>query len=128
MLVYINFVRDNKAIVVNTNTWYAVGYEFHSQNPVDLLREFWEMPLSAKIKLSGENRRYVASIIRNGLKNSVVDGIRFRPIYVMDEEPEMPFDRDFGHGLIHATGRQYFDADRWWDEFYDERRNEYYYG
>lgn len=127
MLVCIN-LNQNKSVVVNTATWYAVGYEFHSDNPAELLRKFWEMPLSAKIKLSGGNRRYVAAIIRNGLKNSVVNGIRFRPIYAMDEEPEMPFDRDFGHELIHATGNKYFDSRRWWDEFYDDGTEEYYYG
>lgn len=41
----------------------------------------------------------------------------------------MPYDRDFGRGLIHATGfRVLLGDDLWWYEYYDPEIKEYFYG
>lgn len=32
----------------------------------------------------------------------------------------MPFDKDFGQGLIHATGFEVFYHGEWWNEYEDE--------
>lgn len=41
----------------------------------------------------------------------------------------MPFDKDFGHGLIHATGYRVLLGDNlWWHEYYDPNLDAYFYG
>lgn len=41
----------------------------------------------------------------------------------------MPYDKDFGRGLIHATGYRVLLGDNlWWYEYYDPEIKEYFYG
>jgi hypothetical protein len=43
------------------------------------------------------------------------------------ELDEMPFDKDFGYGLIHATGFEVFRNGEWWNE-YQDADGELFYG
>ena len=55
---------------------------------------------------------------------------KMKRIIERQELDYIPFDRDFGTGLIHATGDAVkFDDDPvWWIEYYDPMVDEYYYG
>lgn len=43
------------------------------------------------------------------------------------ELDEMPFDKDFGYGLIHATGFEVYRNGEWWNE-YQDADGELFYG
>ena len=52
-----------------------------------------------------------------------------RHVAEVRELDTMPMDKDFGNGLIHATGYQVrFEGEsEWWDEFQDDD-GDFYYG
>ena len=118
--------------------------ELHKLN-CDIVKENFTMTVIKKFPSMGEvllaTRRIKNYLTENNMNNYLEMFDVFISIVMSDYEKNyyevkakvklsfMPYDKDFGHGLIHATGYRVLLGDNlWWYEYYDPNTDSYYYG